>query len=70
MKALEYGAVEIIEKPRLGTKRQIKESCAKICDIVKAASLVRVKRSNKNRKSVYKTNGRCHYYKTSQKTNI
>lgn len=44
MKALEYGAVEIIEKPRLGTKRQIKESCAKICDIVKAASLVRVKR--------------------------
>jgi two-component system chemotaxis response regulator CheB len=36
LKALEYGAVEIIQKPRLGTKQFIEESRVRICDAVKA----------------------------------
>ncbi|MGD9506191.1 MAG: chemotaxis response regulator protein-glutamate methylesterase [Syntrophobacteraceae bacterium] len=43
-KALEYGAVEIIQKPRLGTKQFLEESAIRICDAVKAAAMVRVKR--------------------------
>lgn len=38
MKALEYGAVEIIQKPRIGTKLFLEESRVRICDAVKAAS--------------------------------
>jgi two-component system chemotaxis response regulator CheB len=38
LKALEYGAVEIIQKPRLGTKQFLEESRIRICDVVKAAS--------------------------------
>ena len=44
LKALEYGAVEIITKPRMGTKQFLEESRIRICDAVKAASEVRVKR--------------------------
>jgi two-component system chemotaxis response regulator CheB len=43
LKAIEYGAVEIIEKPRLGTKQFLQESKIRICDAVKAASMVKVK---------------------------
>ncbi len=43
LKALEYGAVEIIQKPRLGTKRFLEESRVRICDTIKAAALVRKK---------------------------
>ncbi|MBX2975671.1 MAG: chemotaxis response regulator protein-glutamate methylesterase [Ignavibacteriaceae bacterium] len=43
-KALEYGAVEIITKPKLGTKQFFEESRIRICDTVKAASKVNVKR--------------------------
>ncbi|MBO4705875.1 MAG: chemotaxis response regulator protein-glutamate methylesterase [Spirochaetaceae bacterium] len=39
MKALEYGATEIIQKPKLGTKQFIEESRILICDAVKAAAL-------------------------------
>lgn len=38
LKALEYGAVEIIEKPRLGTKQFLQEARVRICDAVKAAA--------------------------------
>lgn len=38
LKALEYGAVEIITKPQLGTKQFIEESRIRLCDVVKAAS--------------------------------
>lgn len=38
MRALEYGAVEIIQKPALGTKRFLEESKVRICDAVKAAA--------------------------------
>ncbi|HYA86854.1 MAG TPA: response regulator, partial [Nitrospirota bacterium] len=44
LKALEYGAVDIIEKPRLGTKQFLHESSVRICDAVKAASLARVRK--------------------------
>lgn len=43
IKALEYGAVDIITKPKLGTKQFIEESRIRICDAVKAAAKVRVK---------------------------
>jgi len=43
LKALEYGAVDIIAKPRLGTRRFLEESAVRICDTVKAASLAKVK---------------------------
>ncbi len=39
MKALEYGAVDIIEKPRMGAKEFLEESRIVICDAVKAAAL-------------------------------
>jgi len=44
LKALEYGAVEIIQKPRLGTKTFLEESRVRICDAVKAASQARVRK--------------------------
>ncbi len=44
LKALEYGAVEIIQKPRLGTKQFLEESRVRICDVVRAAAQARVKR--------------------------
>jgi two-component system chemotaxis response regulator CheB len=44
LKALEYGAVEIIQKPRFGTKKFLEESKVRICDAVKAASMSKLKR--------------------------
>lgn len=44
LKALEFGAVEIIQKPRLGTKAFLEESRVRICDVVKAASQARLRR--------------------------
>jgi len=43
LKALEYGAVEIITKPKLGTKKFLEEARILICDTVKAAHLTKVK---------------------------
>jgi two-component system, chemotaxis family, protein-glutamate methylesterase/glutaminase len=43
LKALEYGAVEIIVKPRVGTKQFLEESRVRICDAVKAAALAKHK---------------------------
>lgn len=43
LKALEYGAVEIIQKPRLGLKQFMEESKVKICDAVKAAAAARLR---------------------------
>lgn len=43
-KALEYGAVEIITKPKLSTKQFLEESSIKICDAVKAAARASMKR--------------------------
>lgn len=42
-KALEYGAVEIVTKPRLGTKQFLEDSRIALCDAVKAAAASRVR---------------------------
>ncbi|MBF0426189.1 MAG: chemotaxis response regulator protein-glutamate methylesterase [Magnetococcales bacterium] len=44
LKALEYGAVDIITKPKMGTKQFLEEACISICDTVKAASMSRLNR--------------------------
>ena len=44
LRALEYGAVEIIEKPRLGTRQFLEESRLRICDTVKAAASAQLHR--------------------------
>lgn len=44
MKALESGAVEIIEKPSLGTKEYLEETALFICDAVRAASQAKPRR--------------------------
>lgn len=41
MAALEKGAIDIITKPKLGTKEFFQESCIRICDAVKSAALTR-----------------------------
>jgi len=43
VKALELGAVEIINKPKVGTKQFLEESSIQVCDTIIAASMVRVK---------------------------
>ena len=43
LKALEYGAIEIIDKPKLGTKQFFEESKVRICDAVKAAAAAKVR---------------------------
>lgn len=43
LRALEYGAVEIITKPKMGTKQFLEESRIRICDAVKAAAATNVK---------------------------
>jgi two-component system chemotaxis response regulator CheB len=48
LKALEYGAVEIIQKPRLGTKQFLEEAKVRICDAIKAAAMAKVKRVGKS----------------------
>ena len=45
LKALEYGAVEIFEKPKIGTKQFLQESRILFCDIVKAAAQTNRKRA-------------------------
>ena len=49
IKALEYGAVEIIQKPRIGTKQFLEESRIRICDAIKAAAMARVRTLSKRR---------------------
>ncbi|BBD07500.1 protein-glutamate methylesterase/protein-glutamine glutaminase [Desulfovibrio ferrophilus] len=44
MRALEYGAVDIIQKPKLGTKQFLEESRIRITDAVKAAARVKVEK--------------------------
>jgi two-component system chemotaxis response regulator CheB len=41
LKALEYGAVEIITKPKVGTKKFLEESSIRLIDKVKAAAMAR-----------------------------
>ena len=41
LKAMEYGAIEIIQKPKLGTKQFLEDSRVEICDVVRAANMSR-----------------------------
>jgi two-component system chemotaxis response regulator CheB len=43
LKALEYGAVEIITKPKIGTKQFLEDSRIELCQAVKAAAQARVR---------------------------
>ncbi|MGH9680509.1 MAG: response regulator, partial [Candidatus Acidiferrales bacterium] len=43
LKALEYGAVDIITKPRLGSKKFLEESTIMLCQAVKAAASARLR---------------------------
>lgn len=45
MRAMEYGAVEIITKPQLATKEFYEESTVILCDAVRAAALTRGRQS-------------------------
>lgn len=49
MRALEYGAVEIIQKPKSRAKEFLEEYRVRICDVVKAASVARTKKISKIR---------------------
>ncbi len=42
IKALEYGAVEVIAKPKLNTKDKLKEDTERLCDKVRAASHAKI----------------------------
>ena len=55
LKALEYGAIEIITKPKLGTKNFLEESKVQICDAVKAAHLSKLKKISKSARLVQVT---------------
>ncbi len=44
LKALEYGAVDIITKPKMGTKQFFQESAIRLCDAVKAAARADLRR--------------------------
>ena len=44
LKAMELGAVDIITKPKMGTKQFFEESRIYICDVVKAAALVNIRK--------------------------
>lgn len=44
MQALEAGAVDVILKPKVGTRQLLLEGALRICDVVKAAALARLRR--------------------------
>lgn len=46
LRALEYGAVDIIQKPKLGTKLFLEESSVRVCDAVKAAARAKLQRAS------------------------
>ncbi|NDV27226.1 chemotaxis response regulator protein-glutamate methylesterase [Desulfovibrio sp. JC010] len=41
MKAIEYGAIDVITKPKVGTKQFFEESSIRVCDVVKAAAMTK-----------------------------
>ena len=50
--ALEKGAVEIITKPKLGTRQFFEESAIHICDVVKSAAQARIGRTGRPRPAI------------------
>ncbi|MEJ2032381.1 MAG: chemotaxis response regulator protein-glutamate methylesterase [Deltaproteobacteria bacterium] len=53
-KAMEYGAVDIVQKPKLGIKQFLEESRIRICDSVKAAARVKLQKLPRRTKPVEK----------------
>ena len=53
LRALEYGALEIITKPHMYTKEFILESKLRICDAIKAAAHAKLKRRNIGYSSIH-----------------
>ncbi len=45
LRALEYGAVEIVEKPKMGTKTFLEESKTRLIDVVKAAHASKLRKA-------------------------
>ncbi|MFP4484156.1 MAG: chemotaxis response regulator protein-glutamate methylesterase [Spirochaetaceae bacterium] len=45
LRALEYGAVDIVEKPKMGTKTFLEESKTRLTDVVKAAHAAKVRKA-------------------------
>ncbi len=70
LKALEYGAVDVIRKPRMGTKQFIEESKTLICDAVKAAASARLDRMAKHVKAEPKLSADAMLPKPSSKAMI
>lgn len=52
IKAMEYGAVEIIQKPKLGTRQFLEESQVRICDAVRAAAQARLSNLRRTTRAV------------------
>lgn len=52
LKALEYGAVDVLSKPKIATKEFFEESKILICDAVKAAAQAKIARKQVNKLSV------------------
>ena len=52
LKAMEYGAVDIITKPRMGTKLFIEESRVMICEAIKGAAAARLGRPRPQRSTM------------------
>jgi two-component system, chemotaxis family, protein-glutamate methylesterase/glutaminase len=52
LKALEYGAVEIVTKPQMNTREFIEESKIRLCDAVKAASKAHISHKTINRTTI------------------
>ncbi|MEN6442020.1 MAG: chemotaxis response regulator protein-glutamate methylesterase [Syntrophobacter sp.] len=50
LKALENGAVDIIQKPKLGLKQYLEESKVRICDAIKAAAGARLRALTRTRR--------------------
>lgn len=44
LRALEYGAVDIITKPKMGVKQFLEEAKMRICDAVKAAAMAKIRK--------------------------
>ncbi|MDC7239393.1 MAG: chemotaxis response regulator protein-glutamate methylesterase [Spirochaetales bacterium] len=42
--AIEFGAVDIVQKPKVGTKEFLQESSIRICDVIRAAARSRVRK--------------------------
>ena len=51
LNALEYGAVDIIQKPKMGTKQFLEDSKVRLVDAVKAASMARIRKNTSLRHS-------------------